>query len=131
MEKTIKAFKIFSHEWKCKGFQFKVGETYTFDGEIKICEKGFHACLKLEDCFKYYPSVSWNHIAEVEILGKTQTHSEDSKIVTDKIKIVKEIEWEKIKNDVYGGNHVSGGNYVYGGNDVHGEEVRVRKPVWK
>src|SRR3990167_10613429 len=108
MEK-IKAYKIFDDEWKCQGFQFEIGKTYGYNGDIKICEKGFHACLKLEDCFQYYKAASWNKLAEVEILGKTETHSGDSKIVTDKIKIVKEIKWNelaKVYNNCVGGNNI-------------------------
>ena len=133
-KKIIKAYKVFDHEWKCKGFQFEVGKTYTFDGDIKICEKGFHACLKLEDCFRFYPAVTWNHIAEVEILGKTQTHSDDSKIVTDKIKIVREIEWGEINNDFKGINYGRGINDGWGIDNCFGVDSAIfaanKKRVW-
>ena len=85
-----KAFKVFNNDWTCNDFQYEIGKTYTFDGELKICPSqedinngcgGFHACLKLEDCFNYYDCIQWNKIAEVEILGKTITHISDSKIV--------------------------------------------------
>src|SRR3990167_8550314 len=125
----MKAYKIFDHNWKCKDFQFEVGKEYTYEGKLEICESGFHACLKLEDCFKYYKAVSWNKIAEVEILGKYETHKDDSKIVTDKMRILKEIKWEDLAeecqeiregNDIQGGNYIRGGNYIQGGNDIRG-----------
>src|SRR3990167_466545 len=96
--KKIKAYKVFDNNWKCKDFQFKFGETYTYEGKIQICKSGFHACLKLEDCFKFYDCVQWNKIAEVEILGDIEKHDEDSKIVTNKIKIIKEIKFSEIKD---------------------------------
>ena len=119
----MKAYKIFDHNWKCKDFQFEVGKEYTYEGKLEICESGFHACLKLEDCFKYYKAVSWNKIAEVEILGKSITHDEDSKIVTDKIKIVREIGWqelEEVYNDIYGASNISGGNNIWGASNISG-----------
>ena len=122
----MKGYKIFENDWTCKGFQFEIGKDYKFDGEIEICVRGFHFCTKLEDCFKYYPSVLWNKLAEVESLGKTKTHSEDSKVVTDHIKIIKAIDWSEIPdickkgNDIRGGNDILGGNYILGGNDVIG-----------
>ena len=31
-----------------------IGEIYEMDGEIEICERGFHYCPKLVNCFNYY-----------------------------------------------------------------------------
>ena len=118
------AYKVFSNDWTCKGFKFEVGKEYTYDKEIKICESGFHACEKLQDCFDYYPCVPWIKIAEVEMLGEIKRHTEDSKVVTNKIKIIREIPFgdiaKIIKNDIRGGNNISGGNDIRGGNDCIG-----------
>ena len=51
----MKAYKVFNSDWTCRGFQYKVGETYNFDGEIELCGRGFHACENVVDCFNYYP----------------------------------------------------------------------------
>ena len=91
----MKAYKIFNNDWTCNGFQYEVGKTYEFDGNIKLCESGFHACKNLHDCFKYYDCVPWNKIAEVELLGAVLGENGD-KQVTNKIKIIKEIPFEKI-----------------------------------
>ena len=92
----IKAYKVFENDWTCKGFRFEMGKEFHFDGEIKICNSGFHACEKLADCFNYYEMMPYNKIAEVEILGKIERHGEDSKIVTDRIKIVREISFREM-----------------------------------
>lgn len=91
----MKGYKGFDSKWTCKGFQYKVGETYEMDGEISLCERGFHFCKNLEDVFKYYPSGLY---AEVEALGDIveDTDSTDSKCVTNKIKIVKQFTQQEV-----------------------------------
>ena len=53
-EKTVKGYKVFNPDWTCRGFQYKVGESYEMDKEPIACERGFHFCERLEDCFNYY-----------------------------------------------------------------------------
>jgi len=93
---VMKAYKAFDYNWRCHGFQYEVGETYTYDGELEICKKGFHGCERLDDCFTYYPCVQWNKFAEVELLGTIIGHDRDSKKCTNKIRIVREIPFEEI-----------------------------------
>lgn len=61
----MKGYKVFNNDWTCNGFQYEVGQTYEMKDKPKLCNQGFHFCLKLEDCFKYYTSVQWNKIAVV------------------------------------------------------------------
>ena len=82
----IKAFKGFTWDLKCRGFQFKEGETFEVQGEPKLCENGFHACEDPVDCFSYYaPSESEYH--EVELEDVSPERKEDSKVVAKRIKI--------------------------------------------
>ena len=105
----MKAYKAFDKDFKCHGFQFEVGKTYKHDGEISLCSSGFHACEKLSDCFRYYPfSENDTIIAEVKILGKTEKADDETKIVTDKIKIVKRLKWKEILNLANSGDRNSG-----------------------
>lgn len=85
-----------------------IGQEYIYEGKIEICRSGFHACTELIDCFKYYAPVPWNKIAEVELSGKILLYKEDSKKCANKIKIIKELNWEEILNDISGGNDISG-----------------------
>ncbi len=94
--KAIKAYKVFNSNWQCRGFQFEVGKTYKHEGTVKICSKGFHACLQVADCFSYYSFESSNKVAEVLIWGNTDTHNEDSKICGAQIQIVREVEWSEV-----------------------------------
>ena len=84
----MKAYKGFSKDMKCCGFQYEEGKTYelTKDETPKLCECGFHACEAPIDCLSYYaPSDSVYH--EVDLDGVTDETSKDSKRVGSKIKI--------------------------------------------
>ena len=48
----MKAYKVFNNDWTCSNFQYEIGKEYEYQGELEICKSGFHACEKLEDCFK-------------------------------------------------------------------------------
>ena len=85
----MKGYKVFNSDWTCKGFQYKVGETYEIDGKPTCCKKGFHFCKKLVDCFNYYSFDPNNKVAEIECLGDVD-FGED-KYCTNKIKIIKEL----------------------------------------
>jgi len=54
MKKTVKGWKCFDADLRCRGFQFKIGETYKIDGEIELCERGFHFHENPEHIFNYY-----------------------------------------------------------------------------
>ena len=114
---SIKGYKVFNPDWTCRGFQYKVGETFVHNGDIEMCESGFHFCRKASDCFNYYDFNSNNKVAEVEAIGLVETRGDKS--VTDKIKIVREIKWMELLTIVNEGNNCTGlcnsGNYNSGG----------------
>ena len=92
--KTIKGFKGFDKDLKCKGFQYEVGKTFEEDGEVKVCEKGFHFCENPADVFVYYPPSydgSLNRFCEVSGSGKMDKESDGSKVACSKIHISAEI----------------------------------------
>lgn len=94
MTKTIKGFKVFKPDWTSNDVQFKVGETYKYDGEIDIYSGGFRFYIEAVDCFNPYNFKSQNKVAEVEALGLVETRGK--KMVTNKIKIVRELEWSEV-----------------------------------
>ena len=102
----IKGYKVFNPDWTCRGFQYEVGKTFTHNGDIKICEAGFHFCEKAADCFKFYNFNPDNKIAEVEAIGKII--SSDYKSVTDRIVIVRELSWHEVLDLVNTGNNCTG-----------------------
>lgn len=91
----MKAYKVFNSDWRCRSFRYEVGEIYEMKEDPIPCERGFHACIELAYCFNYYDFDYKNKVAEVEMLGKIRK-CEDTKIVTNKIKIVKEIPWVNV-----------------------------------
>ena len=88
----MKGYKAFNSDLTCRGMQYEVGKEYTHDGDISLCEQGFHFCEQLTDCYQYYNSKS--RICEVEALGEVKT--DDTKSVTDHIRIVRELTREEI-----------------------------------
>lgn len=102
----IKGYKVFNENWKCRGFQYKVGETFKHNGNIELCGKGFHFCKKASDCFNYYSFDKKNKVAEVEALGLVET--ENDKSVTDEIRIVREIGWNEVLEIVNEGENCTG-----------------------
>ncbi|MBQ9417079.1 MAG: hypothetical protein IJU19_00665 [Bacteroidales bacterium] len=89
---TIKAYKGFDKDLKCRDFQYEIGKTYTMDeNEVSICNKGFHA-IDADECplsiFSYYPPAS-SRYCEVEIGGRTDKSEE--KIVGSEISVGAEI----------------------------------------
>ena len=92
MEKEkIIAYKGFDNNLCCKGFQFKVGEEYEQQGEIKCCENGFHACTNPFDVLNYYGVNGKNRFCQVEQYGTIDNSNEDTKQASSKIKIKAEI----------------------------------------
>lgn len=78
---------------KCRGFQYKEGETYELDYEPILCVRDFHACLSLVDVFSYYYGYLGEDIVvhEVEIEGVNYEKRRNSKVVAKKITIGKRI----------------------------------------
>ena len=86
MENTIKAYKGFNKDMTCRGFQYEVGKEYEMDGDIKACERGFHACENPIDCLNYYPAAQ-SVFHEVELSGNMDTDGGDSKVCASHIRI--------------------------------------------
>ena len=89
-QQPIIAYKGFNTDLTCRDFKFKIGETYTHEGEVEACASGFHACENPMDVFNYYNPTS--RFAIVECLGEISKESDgDSKIACGSIHIKSEI----------------------------------------
>lgn len=65
------------------GQPLEVGKTYTHNGEVKICESGYHASERLIDALKYAPGAQ---VSRVECWGSVKT--EDDKLVARNRKVL-------------------------------------------
>lgn len=83
-------FKGFDKNLKCRNFQYEVGKEYIHDGNIKVCESGFHACENPMDVFEYYPPNKARY-CEVTGDGKESSDEDGKKTSFEKIKINAEI----------------------------------------
>ena len=91
---TIKGFKGFDKNLKCRNYQYEIGKDFEENGDIKACNKGFHFCENPADVFSYYPpsdNGDLNRYCEVEGSGRTDKDSEDSKVACSQIHISAEI----------------------------------------
>ena len=102
----MKGYKVFNPDWTCRDFKYAVGQTYEMEGEPICCDRGFHFCTDLKDCFDYYKFDPNNKVAVVEALGAIDT--EGDKSCTNKITIVEEITWEEVLRLVNTGKGCSG-----------------------
>ncbi|HGS8889063.1 TPA: pentapeptide repeat-containing protein [Clostridioides difficile] len=128
LETIIEGYKVFNPDWTCRNFKYEVGKTYEHDGDIEVCEAGFHFCQKAIDCFNYYSFDNKNKVAKIEAIGLIKTDGDKS--VTNKITIVKEIEWEELLNIVNIGNNNTGygntGNHNTGNHNTGNHNTGYR-----
>ena len=90
MEKKIIAYKGFDKNLKCRDFQYEVGKEYEMDGDIKCCERGFHACESPLEVFDHYDMLN-SRFAEVEQSGEIDKEENTTKVCSSKIKIKAEL----------------------------------------
>jgi hypothetical protein len=91
----MKGFKAFDKNLQCRGFQFEVGQTFGVDGELSVCNNGFHFCEQLKDVYNYYPRSYDTRICMVDALGEVKT--EEDKSCTSEIFILAELDKDEIK----------------------------------
>ena len=87
---AIGAFKAFDNNMQCRSFQFEEGKTYHHEGDVKICESGFHSCENPLDTLDYY-CLCESRFAQVIAGGEIKRHGNDSKIASTTITINAEI----------------------------------------
>ena len=105
-QKEVRGYKVFNPDWTCRGFQYKVGENYELNETPIACERGYHFCKRLIDCYDYYTFSPENKVAEVTAYGEIDT--KENKQCTNKIRIEREISWKEVLNTVNTGKDCTG-----------------------
>ena len=96
-ENLIPSYTAFDKNMKCRGFQYEVGKEYEMDGEIKCCNRGFHACKSPIEVWGYYDMLN-SRFAEVEQSGKIDKEEKSTKVCSSHIKIKAELKLADIIN---------------------------------
>jgi hypothetical protein len=94
---AIKSYKGFDKNLKCRDFQYEIGKEYEMDGEIKVCNRGFHACESPFDVFDHYTMID-SRFCEVEQDGNISKEDRGTKICSSKIKIKAELKLDNMIN---------------------------------
>ena len=89
-ENKIISYKGFDENMQCRGFQYEVGKEYKMDGNIKCCERGFHACESPMEIWDHYDMLT-SRFAKVEQSGKIDKEENSTKVCSSKIKIAAEL----------------------------------------
>lgn len=102
----MKAYKGFKKNadgtLQCRDFQYEVGTTYKYDGEISLCENGFHACLELHQVWQFYSNNGKNVFYEVECGGEIiESKLGDGKFVCSEITLLKEVDVSNVAKFEY------------------------------
>lgn len=67
----VEGYKGTDKDMKAHGdFQYELGKQYDCEGEIKICNRGFHFCRDLKDVFDYYDIKRGHRFFKVKALVK-------------------------------------------------------------
>ena len=98
MSDTMRGYKAFDTDETgglcCRDMAYEVGKSYALDGRPVLCERGYHFCGRLVDCYDFYPSAD-SRICEVEASGTIITGG-DGKSVTDHIRIIRELDRSEV-----------------------------------
>ena len=90
----VKGYKVFDPDWTCSGKQYTCPGKFEEKGELEVCGHGMHFCQTAADCFNYCRFDSKNKVAEVIAYGEVKTDGDKS--CTDKLEIVREIQWDEV-----------------------------------
>ena len=86
----MKAYKGAAKNMRCKGLQYEIGKAVTVDGDVKLCERGLHACEMPLDVLGYYPPATSRYF-EAELEGVTAEKRDDTKRVGNRLELKAEL----------------------------------------
>ena len=91
-----KGWKNLNKNMTCNGFKFEIEKWYKHDGEIELCQSGFHFHKQPIDLFRYYEKdLDTTLVAEIEYRGKCLDR--DDKSVCEEIRIIRVLDKEEVR----------------------------------
>ena len=98
-------WKCFDSDLYCRGFKFEIGKTHEIEGDVTMCQNGFHFHENPQDIFNYYPKES--RICEIEAFDVI---TDLDKSICRKIVIVRELKGieKRLLGYGYGSGYGSG-----------------------
>ena len=102
----VKGYKVFNPDWTCNGKQYTCPGKFEEEGKLNVCGHGMHFCQTAAACFNYYNFNSKNKVAEVIAYGEVRTDGDES--CTDKLEIVREVQWDEVLQIVNIGKNCTG-----------------------
>ena len=115
-DKIITGYKATDKNMCCRGFKFELGKWYEHDGELSMCESGFHFCEYPSGPWCYYDDGRIFEIEAKEVFLSTGPGA-DLKHVAKKIRLVKETTVDGYGNT---GNRNTGNRNTGYGNTGYG-----------
>lgn len=91
----VSGYKGFNAKFRCRGMQYKEGQTFSVSTEkqqLELCKHGLHFCTKFPDVLMYYPPFNQMYggrtiYAVVKATGEVLQQPGDSKCVTDRLHV--------------------------------------------
>jgi hypothetical protein len=91
----MKGYKGFNDKLQCspngKPFQYEVGQTYTHQGTISLCNQGLHFVEHPLDAWCYYQPINGSRFALVEAEDVSDETRDDTKRVAQSLTIMAEV----------------------------------------
>ena len=88
--KTVKGYKGFDKNLRCRDFQYEIGKEYETE-RAELCKEGFHFCENPHDVLSYYSAGEGNRFAVVEASEVSDEKGDGSKRVSKRISVKAEI----------------------------------------
>lgn len=113
--KPFKAYKGTRWDMSCRAMKYELDFPYSMevDKDFGLCMQGYHCCLELKDINPYYRiSNPFHRFFEVEIPEGAIISADDHKLVTNKIKFVRELESNDYKSVNMEKSHTVCDSYV-------------------
>lgn len=99
----VNGYKIMNSDYTCRRFYYEPYHTYSIEEDPIPCERGFHFCKELDDCFNYY--IPWvinrktfnlDFHKYFKVKSNSTTYLLDDKYCTNSITILDECSTEEI-----------------------------------